>query len=185
MTEREKMLRGEPYDPRDPELTAARLRARQLMRAFERSSPADPVERDRILRELLGSAGENVEIEPPFYCDYGGNIRVGSDVFINFGCVVLDVARVTIGDRVLLGPAVQIYTAAHPMSARERRSGLEWGKPIEIGSDAWIGGGAILLPGVTIGAGAVVGAGSVVTRSVPARVLAVGNPCSIVRPLPD
>jgi maltose O-acetyltransferase len=125
----------------------------------------------------------DVAITPPFSCDYGRNIRLGSAVYFNFNCVVLDVAPVTIGNHVLFGPAVQIYTAYHPLDAAERRSGIEYGKPVVLGDDVWVGGGAIVCPGVTIGAGAVIGAGSVVTRDVPPYVLAVGNPCRVLRDL--
>ena len=127
--------------------------------------------------------GKEVWIEPPFYCDYGSNITLGDNVFFNFNCVVLDVTPVVIGSRVLFGPAVQIYAATHPLSAAERRSGLEAGKPVEIGDDVWVGGGAIICPGVQIGPESVIGAGSVVTRNIPARVLAAGNPCRVIREL--
>lgn len=122
-------------------------------------------------------------IEPPFFCDYGTNIRVGDRVFFNFNSVVLDVAEVVVGSDTMFGPAVQIYTATHPMDYRERRAGLEAGKPVTIGSDVWVGGGAIILPGVTIGERSVIGAGSVVTKDVPPGVFAAGNPCRVIRTL--
>jgi maltose O-acetyltransferase len=172
----EKMLAGEMYQASDPELVAGRRRARALCARL-----ASEDQRDEVIRELLGRAGRNVWIEPPFFCDYGSNIHVGNNVFFNFNCVILDPARVRIGDNVFFGPAVQIYTATHPLDAAERATGLEFAKPIEIGSDVWIGGGAILCPGVTIGPGSVVGAGSVVTRDVPAGVVAAGNPCRVMR----
>lgn len=124
-------------------------------------------------------------IQPLFHCDYGTNIRVGEKVFFNFNCVVLDVMEVKIGSNVLFGPAVQIYTAMHPMSAVERRTWLEYAKPVEIGSDVWVGGGAIICPGVKIGSGTVIGAGSVVTRDIPERVFAAGNPCRVIRGLAE
>ena len=129
--------------------------------------------------ELLPQGGESAEIQPPFFCDYGSNIRLGAHVFFNFSCVVLDVCEVTVGDFTLFGPAVQIYTATHPMNARLRRS-RELGKPVEIGADVWVGGGAIILPGVKIGSRTVIGAGSVVTRDVPEDVLAAGSPCRVL-----
>ena len=185
MSEWEKMVSGQPYDPLDPALVVARRRARELLKAFNDSSEGEGAERKRILHELFGGAGEGLWIEPPFYCDYGSNITVGKKVFFNFDCVVLDVAPVRIGDHTMFGPAVQIYTATHPLSARERRGGLESGKAIEIGSDVWMGGGSIVLPGVSIGARCVVGAGSVVTKSLPEGVFAAGNPCRIIRELSE
>ncbi|HYJ78682.1 MAG TPA: sugar O-acetyltransferase [Longimicrobiaceae bacterium] len=184
-TEWEKMVSGQLYDPLDPALVAARRRARELLKAFNDSTEAETDERARILGELFGGVGEGLWIEPPFYCDYGSNITVGTRVFFNFDCVVLDVAPVRIGDRAMFGPAVQIYTATHPLSARERSAGREAGKPIEIGADVWVGGGAIILPGVSIGARCVIGAGSVVTKSLPEGVFAAGNPCRIIRELPE
>ena len=181
MTEKEKMLAGELYNAQDPQLVAERRRARDLLRALNASRHEERDARLGIIRELMGAAGEGVWIEPPFFCDYGGNIRLGDRVFFNFNCVVLDVARVTIGSDTMFGPAVQIYTATHPMDFQERRAGLEAGKPVTIGSDVWVGGGAIILPGVTIGHRSVIGAGSVVTRDVPDGVFAAGNPCRVVR----
>jgi len=183
-TEREKMLAGELYDPLDSELVRARTRARDLCQALNASAEAQQQERRRILCELLGRGGEDVSIQPPFYCDYGSNILLGAKCYFNFNCVVLDVCQVKIGDYSLFGPAVQIYTATHPLSAALRRT-QEYGKPIEIGSDVWVGGGAILCPGVTIGSRSVIGAGSVVTRDVPEGVFAAGNPCRVIRDITD
>ena len=174
------MLAGEMYDPLDPELVADRARARDLCQALNATSEAESDRRRAILRELFGAGGETVWMQPPFYCDYGANIRLGERVFFNFNCIVLDVCPVTIGDFTLFGPAVQIYTPLHPMDAVARRR-EEYGKPVVIGADVWVGGGAIILPGVTIGARAVIGAGSVVTRDVPAGMFAAGNPCRIIR----
>jgi maltose O-acetyltransferase len=182
-TEREKMVAGELYDPFDPELVAARERARDWCRDLNASRASEQDVRRRILTSLFDRGGDSVWIQPPFYCDYGTNIRLGKRVYFNFNCVVLDVCRVTVGDFTLFGPAVQIYAATHPMDAKERRT-RESGKPIEIGSDVWVGGGAIVCPGVRIGSGSVVGAGSVVTRDVPAGVFAAGNPCRVIRALP-
>ncbi len=182
-TEREKMLAGEWYVSADPELVAARVRARQLVQRYNATVPdfiARP-ERRAILELLLGGCGRDVTIEPPFHCDYGDNITLGDEVFMNFQCVLLDCARITIGAQAQLGPAVQLYTATHPMDAAERASGIEAAHPITIGARAWIGGGTIVLPGVTIGADTVVGAGSVVTRDLPPGVVAVGNPCRVIR----
>lgn len=180
-TEREKMLRGDLYNAMDPELVEARRQTRELLRAF--NSESDEARRSEILAQIIGRVGEKVIIEPPFYCDYGSNITLGDNVFLNYNCVVLDVTPVTIGNDVLIGPAVQIYTAMHPLDVQTRRTGLEMGAPIRIGDEAWIGGAAIILPGVTIGARAVIGAGSVVTRDVPEGVFAAGNPCRVIRAL--
>ena len=178
------MRAGEPYAAGDPELVAQRRRARELCGSFNRSDPGDAAQRRQLLEQLLGSGGGSAAIEPPFFCDYGSNICLGEGVYFNFNCVVLDVCEVRVGDFTLFGPAVQIYTAAHPMSARERRK-VEYGKPIDIGPDCWIGGGAIILPGVKIGAKSVIGAGSVVARDIPGGVAAAGNPCKVLRELAD
>ena len=179
-TEREKMLRGDLYNAADAELVTARRRARDLMRQLNSS---DDSQRASLIAQLIGTLGEGVWIEPPFFCDYGENITLGSNVFFNFNCVILDVAPVTIGSNVLFGPNVQIYTATHPIDAAERRAGLELGKPIRIGDDVWVGGSAVFNPGVTIGARSVIGAGSVVTRDIPEDVFAAGNPCKVIRSL--
>ena len=183
-TERQRMVAGEMYDPLDPELVAARARARDLCQDLNATRESEEDERRGILRALFGKGGDTVWMQPPFYCDYGENIRLGERVFFNFNCVVLDVCPVTIGDFTLFGPAVQIYTPLHPFNAAARRR-EEYGKPVEIGSDVWVGGGAIILPGVSIGSRAVIGAGSVVTRSVPAGVFAAGNPCRVIREITE
>lgn len=180
-TERDKMLAGDLYDPMDPDLVAARRRARDLCQDLNATREADEAARRSILADLFAAGGDTVWMQPPFFCDYGVNIRLGERVFFNFNCVILDVCPVRIGSHALFGPAVQIYTAMHPMNADERRRGLEYGKPVEIGEDAWIGGGAIICPGVRIGSRAVIGAGSVVTRDVPDATLVAGNPCRVIR----
>lgn len=179
-TEKEKMLAGELYSAPDPQLSEERQFCRERLQEFNGSPEGDEEERSRILARLFGKETD-VAIQPPFYCDYGTNISLGEKVFFNFNCVVLDVMPVIIGDNVLFGPSVQIYTATHPLDAVERRSGLESAKAITIGSDVWIGGGAIICPGVTIGDRSVIGAGSVVTRDIPADVIAAGNPCRVMR----
>lgn len=184
-SQKEKMLAGEPYDPLDPQLAAERRHARLLTKALNDTRDDQLEERARLVRELIPSAGIGVWIEPPFYCDYGSNITLGDKVFFNFNCVILDVAQVSIGSRVLFGPAVQIYAATHPLSAQQRKTGLEAGKPVAIGDDVWIGGAAIICPGVTIGARSVIGAGSVVTRDIPDDVFAAGNPCRIIRKIAE
>ncbi|MGZ5089578.1 MAG: sugar O-acetyltransferase [Polyangiales bacterium] len=183
-TERQKMLAGELYDPLDPELVAARERARDLCQALNATREAEHDERRRIVCELFGAGGDTVWMQPPFFCDYGSNIELGTRVFFNFNCIVLDVCLVRIGAFSLFGPAVQIYTATHPLNAELRRR-QESAKPVEIGSDVWVGGGAIILPGVRIGSRAVIGAGSVVTRDIPEHVFAAGNPCRVIREITE
>ncbi len=180
MTEREKMLAGEYYDPLDPELVAARSRARDLCWELNATRDRDEAVRQRILAELFGAGGDTVWMQPPFFCDYGAHIHLGTRVFFNFNCVVLDVAEVRVGDFTLFAPGVQLLTATHPLDAELRRS-REYARPISIGSDVWVGAGALICPGVSIGDKAVIGAGSVVTRDVPASVVAFGNPCRVVR----
>ena len=180
--EKARMLAGEPYDPFDPELAAARARARDLCQDLNATREHEQDTRRRILVDLFGSGGDTVWMQPPFFCDYGENIHLGERVFFNFQCVVLDVCEVHIGDFTLFGPAVQIYTATHPMDAALRRT-QESGRPIHVGADVWVGGGAILCPGVTIGPRTVIGAGSVVTKDIPADVFAAGNPCRVIRPI--
>jgi maltose O-acetyltransferase len=179
--EKEKMLSGALYDPRDALLSAERRRARLLSKAYNDTRDDQQAERAGLIRELIPASGDEIIIEPPFFCDYGTNITLGDRLFMNFNCVILDIAPVRIGSGVLFGPAVQIYAATHPLSARERRTGLESGKPVEIGDEVWIGGGAIVCPGVRVGAGSVIAAGSVVISDVPEGVLAAGNPCRVVR----
>ena len=179
-SERERMIAGQPYRPADPELSRARRRARDLLRSFNEAAEG---ERSSLYRELFAAVGHEVWIEPPFCCDYGGNIRLGDRVYLNFNCVILDPAPVTLGSDVFFGPGVQVYTATHPLDPIERRSGVESARAITIGSDVWVGGGSIILPGVTIGERTVIGAGSVVTRDIPAGVVAVGNPCRVLRQL--
>ena len=180
MTEREKMLAGELYDPLDPDLVSGRERARDLCRTLNATREGEQEERRCILRDLFGAGGESVWMQPPFFCDYGANIYLGERVFFNFNCVLLDVCSIRIGDYILFGPAVQIYTPMHPFDAALRRQ-QEFGKPVEIGSDVWVGGGAIILPGVRIGSRTVIGAGSVVTPDIPEEVFAAGNPCRVIR----
>lgn len=182
-SEKEKMLGGELYDPLDLQLRGERRRARLLFERLNASQDDEGKIRRKLIRELIPEGGQTAWIQPPFFCDYGTNIRLGANVFFNFNCVVLDVAEVLIGARTLFGPAVQIYTASHPMSAQQRSAGLELGLPITIGEDAWIGGGAILCPGVTIGDRTVIGAGSVVTKDIPSDMFAAGNPCRVIRGL--
>jgi maltose O-acetyltransferase len=184
-TEKDKMLAGQLYDPLDQQLSDERLRARLLIKALNDTREDQVEERGRILKELIPHAGDGLWLQPPFYCDYGTNIKVGERVFFNFNCVVLDVMQVTIGSRTLFGPNVQIYTATHPMNHKERASGLEFARPIIIGEDVWVGGSVVICPGVTIGDCSVIGAGSVVTKDIPPDVFAAGNPCRVIRSLQE
>ncbi len=181
MTEKEKMLAGQLYRPADPELRELSRHARVLYHKFNMTSEDELDRRKELLDELLGAIGKGLVIQPPFYCDYGFNISVGDDVFLNMNCCILDIMPVTIGSRTMMGPNVQIYTATHPMDPIERSSGQEFAKPISIGEDVWIGGGAIINPGITIGNGVVIGAGAVVTKDVPDMVFIGGNPARVIR----
>lgn len=180
-TEKEKMLAGELYDPLDKQLSDERLRARLLLKALNDTRENQNDIRNEILRILMPYAGAGLWLQPPFYCDYGTNIFAGEKVFFNFNCVVLDVTTVTIGDRTLFGPNVQLYTAMHPVDHDVRAAGLEFAKPVVIGNDVWIGGSVVVCPGVKIGDRSIIGAGSVVTRDIPADVFAAGNPCRVIR----
>jgi maltose O-acetyltransferase len=175
-SEKEKMLAGELYRAGDSELQADAARAKAWMARYNASTAAPADERRQLLRELLDSVGDGAVVRPPFFCDYGYNIRLGKDVFLNFNCVILDVVPVEIGAATQIGPAVQIYAADHPRDPTMRKLGSEFGRPVVIGENVWIGGGAIILPGVTIGNDAVIGAGAVVTRDVANRITVIGNP---------
>ena len=181
--EKQKMLAGELYNADDPSLMRERLNARRLTRMFNITTETELQKRKFLLKELLGKCPEHVFIEPPFRCDYGYNIIFQEEVFLNFGCVLLDVNKISIGEGTMLGPYVQLYTATHPLNAEERSRGLESGKPITIGKKCWIGGGVIINPGVTIGDNTTIGAGSVVTKDIPANVFAAGNPCEVIKNL--
>ena len=182
-TELQKMLKGELYSANDAELVAMRYKARALFSLYNQTSAEEYQERRDILKRLFGKIGQNIDIQPPFYCDYGSNIYTGDNLFMNFNCIILDCADVVIGDNVFLAPNVQIYTAHHPIIASERIKGPELASPITIEDNVWIGGGAIICPGVMVGANTTIGAGSVVTKSIPPNVLAAGNPCRVLREL--
>jgi maltose O-acetyltransferase len=178
-TEKEKMLAGESYNCLDPDLEAERQKTKELLRLYNLTEAVP--ERQTVLQQLLGQIGQNSIIEPPFYCSYGQNIYIGDHVYLNVLCTILDCNEVHIGHHVMIGPVVQIYTAAHLLQAESRNQGLEVAKPILIEDNVWLGGGAILLPGVRIGRNAVVGAGAVVPRSVPANTVVAGNPARVIR----
>ncbi len=178
-TEKQKMLAGDLYHCTDPELQADQQTATEWMVRYNAAFASSNADRHALLCQLLASVGDGAIIRPPFHCDYGANIHLGRNVFVNFSCIILDVVDVTIGEGTLIGPAVQILTADHPRDPAIRKAGAEFGRPVKIGCNVWIGGGAIILPGVTIGDDAVIGAGSVVTRDIPAGSIAVGNPARI------
>ena len=179
-SEKEKMLAGELYRAVGPEIAADMRRAERLLHTYNNSASDPPETRAAVLRDLLGSIGPDTIIRPPFHCDYGYNIHLGSGIFVNFGCVFLDVGRIEIGDLCQIGPGVHIYAADHPRDPEQRRAALESGAPVTIGRNVWIGGGAKILPRIRIGDNAVIGAGSVVTHDVPAGATVAGNPA---RPL--
>ncbi len=180
-TEKQKMLACEWFNAFDEELANERLYAKKILQELNDSSVNDGNIRRQKIQSLMPNCGPNIWIQSPFYCDYGYNIELGDNVFFNFNCTVLDIAKVKIGDRVLIGPNTQIYTVMHPINHIERSFGLECGKPIVIGDDVWIGGGVIIFPGVKIGDRTVIGAGSVVTKDMPSDVVAAGNPCRVIR----
>ncbi|MEO8508472.1 MAG: sugar O-acetyltransferase [Betaproteobacteria bacterium] len=171
-----KMVAGLPYNPAAADVRAAQADTRQWLVRYNASLGQSTDARRTLLAERLAAVGEGAVIRPPFHCDYGFNIHLGSGVFLNFNCVILDVVEVAIGDGTQMGPGVQIYAADHPRDPEQRRAGLECGRPVRIGRNVWIGGGAIILPGVNVGDDAVIGAGSVVNRDVPAATTVVGNP---------
>ena len=183
-TNRERMLAGDLYIADDPDLEAASKRAARLAAEYTAAYPANPDAARPLLVELLGSIAPDAHIRAPLYVDYGTYITVGSGTFINYGLTALDVAPITIGDDVQMGPNVQLLTPTHPIDPEQRRNKLEAAKPIVIGDNVWLGGGAIVLPGVTIGENSIVGAGSVVTRDVPANCVVVGNPARVLRSIP-
>ena len=180
-TMRERMLAGDLYIADDPELARDATRAQRLTHRFNTMDPGDADGRRTVLTELLGAFGEGSEIRPPLHCDYGSRTRIGARTFVNFGLMCLDVASITIGDDVQIGPNVQLLTPTHPVAAGPRRDKWEAARPITIGDNVWLGGGVIVLPGVTIGENTVVGAGAVVVRDLPPNVVAVGSPARIVR----
>ena len=184
-SEKEKMLAGEPYQAMSEELMAERDHARATLKKINIDQYDDPEARRESLKELLPNCPDDIYVTPPFYCDYGYNIKAEEKVYLNFNCVFLDVCEIRIGARTLFAPNVQLYTAAHPLSAKERAEEVEFGKPITIGKDCWLGGNVIVMPGVTIGDRVVVGAGAVVTKDIPSDSLAVGNPAKVIRKIED
>ncbi len=179
-SEKDKMLAGELYRAGDPELQADAARAKTWMARYNGMMAEGTAERRAALREIMTEVGDGAVVRPPFFCDYGMNIRLGAGVFLNFNCVLLDVVEISIGDLTQIGPGVQILTPDHPRDPQARRDGLEFGRPIRIGANVWIGGGALLMPGVTVGDDAIIGAGAVVTRDVAAGATVGGNPAKVL-----
>jgi len=186
MTEKEKAAKGLLYDANyDPDILRERMEAKCLCYEYNQTYPLETDKRSELIRKLFHKTGESFVIEPPFACDYGYNIEVGENFFANHNCIILDGAKVTFGDNVFIAPNCGFYTAGHPLDAEQRNRGLEYAYPITVGSHVWIGAHVVVLPGVTIGDGSVIGAGSVVTKDIPAGVLAVGNPCRVLRPITE
>ncbi|MDO7907103.1 sugar O-acetyltransferase [Paenibacillus sp. JX-17] len=180
-TEKQKMLDGELYIAADPELTRERAYARQMTRLYNQTTEVDEERRVQILKELLGSTGTHLSMEPNIRFDYGYNIHVGEHFYANFDCTILDVCEVRIGDNCLFGPGVHIYTATHPVNPYERIKGPEYGKPVTIGNNVWVGGRAVINPGVTIGNNVVIASGAVITKDVPDHMIVGGNPAKFIK----
>lgn len=185
MTQKELMLAEKLYCSFDSELKKDAARSRKLTRLFNNTTEEQLDYRTQLLKELFGSTGEHIYIEPPFRCDYGSNTYIGENFYANFDCIILDVADVHIGKNVLFAPRVCVYTAGHPIDAEIRNIGVEFGKKVTIGDNVWIGGSSVINPGVTIGSNVVIGSGSVVTKDIPDNVVAAGNPCRVIRPITD
>ena len=186
MTEKEKMAAGLLYDANyDRELMEARTRCKDICHEINSLYPSEEEKQKGLLKGLLGKTGEEFRVTAPFWCDYGFNIELGENFYVNHSCVILDCAKVTFGDNVFVGPDCGFYTAGHPIDAKQRNQGLEYARPIHVGDNVWIGGGVRVLPGVSIGEGAVIGSGSVVTKDIPPRVIAAGNPCRVIREIEE
>ena len=185
MTEWKRLQNGMIYNDFDKDLFDRRVAAKKLFRAYNKTDDEEVVLRYQIMQQLFQKVGENVWIEPDFKCEFGKNIIIENDVYINFGCVILDCAKVTIGSHTLLGPNVGLYAANHATDANERINGGCYGKPIHIGKNVWLGGDVKVLSGVSIGDNTIIGTGSIVTKDIPANVIAVGNPCKVIKEITE
>lgn len=184
MTEKEKMLLGEIYDANyNKELMEERIKAKDLCQEYNHLKPSDIEGRKACLQKILGKTKENFWIEQSFWCDYGYNIEIGENFYANHNLTILDENKVIFGDNVFIGPNCGFYTAEHPLDFQTRNQGLEYAKPIEVGDNVWFGGNVVVLPGRKIGSNVVIGAGSVVTKDIPSNVVAVGNPCKVIKVL--
>lgn len=181
----ETMLAGKPYEDACSSLNAIRIKTKRLFREYNATDDLETDKRNRLMTELFESVGNNVWIEPFFQCEFGKNISIGNDVLINYGCTILDNAKVVIGDRVLFGPNAGLYAANHAFNPQQRALGICQSKPISIGNDVWLGGNVTVLGGFTIGENSIIGAGSVVTKDIPSNVIAAGNPCKVIRQITD
>ena len=180
MTEKEKMINGFIYNPVSPQLVLDRDKASRILTKYNKKVFHEVNMRNRMIKKLMNTSGY-FWIKPTFFCDYGYNIYLGKEVMVNFNCVFLDVCPIIIGDYTLIGPNTQIYTVCHSLDYKERQENKEFGKPVRIGDHVWIGGNVTILPGVSIGDHSIIGAGSVVTKDIPANVIAVGNPCKVIK----
>lgn len=185
MTEWERMQKGLVYNDFDQDLFNKRVEAKKLFKAYNKTEDEEVDLRNKIMKQLFKNVGENVWIEPDFRCEFGKNITIGDNVYINFGCIILDCSEVTIGSHTLLGPNIGLYAANHSTDATERINGGCYGKPIHIGNNVWLGGDVKVLQGVTIGDNTIIGAGSIVTKDIPDNVIAVGNPCKVIRKITE
>lgn len=185
MNQKERMLAGLPYKAWLDGLKEERMENKLKIHEYNSTCPGDDKKMKEMIKNILGKTGEEICIEQPFRCDYGKNIEVGNNFFANYNCVILDVAKVTIGENVMFAPNVSIYTAGHPIHPESRNSGYEYGIPVTIGDNVWIGGNVVITPGVTIGNNVVIGAGSVVTKDIPDNVIAVGSPCRVLREITE
>ncbi|AUI70856.1 sugar O-acetyltransferase [Companilactobacillus alimentarius] len=185
-SEKEKMLAGDLYVANDPELRSDFKKAKKLLREYNQTTEDQGTRRQEILKDLFKKTGNKLpSITPPFYTDYGCNTVIGDDFYANYECIILDIANVKIGDNVMFGPRVGLYTAGHPIDKVIRNEHFEYGKPIEIGDNVWIGGNVVVNPNVKIGNNVIIGSGSIVTKDIPDDVVAVGNPCRVLRKIDD
>ena len=185
MNQKERMLAGLPYKAWLDRLREERMENKLKIHEYNLTRPDDKKKMKEMIKNILGKTGEDVCVEQPFRCDYGKNIEVGNNFFANYNCVILDVAKVTIGENVMFAPNISIYTAGHPIHPESRNSGYEYGIPVTIGDNVWVGGSVVINPGVKIGNNVVIGSGSVVTKDIPDNVIAVGNPCRVIREITE
>ena len=181
MKEKEKMILGELYNANDDELVNDRIKAKNICFEYNNLKPINTIQREEVIKKLFAKTGNKILVESNFWCDYGYNIYVGENFYMNHNCIILDGAKVEFGDNVFVGPNCGFYTAGHPIDVKIRNKGLEYAKPIKIGNNVWIGGNVVIVGGVTIGDNVTIGAGSFVTKDIPKNVVAVGNPCSVIK----